>query len=64
MLRFSLIFTKIGIFPPKNSEENKNCVFEVSVLIVYDIYDTAICLDKQKIKIFKIYTVFPNFGDF
>ena len=61
MLRFSLIFTKIGIFSPQNSEENKNCVFEVSVLIVYD---TAICLDKQKIKIFKIYTVFPNFGDF
>ena len=64
MLRFSLIFTKIGIFSPQNSEENKNCVFEVSVLIVYDIYDTAICLDKQKIKIFKIYTVFPNFSDF
>ena len=38
----------ISKYSPKNSQENTNCVFELSVLIVYGIYGKSVCEDRQK----------------
>ena len=41
----------ISKYSPKNSQENTNCVFELSVLIVYGIYGKSVCEDRQNMNI-------------